>query len=842
MSVPSGIRSGNRPGTHAGTLAGTRARSTSGARFFARPIVGHYHARSGPAARAFTACALLLLACALACGGSGSQARLDDARALQDAGSFAESIEPLREVLAEQPDLPEANYRLGVALVQTGQASLAVWPLEKAMKTEEFEVPAGLLLASAFLAMKAHEDAARVASQVLEADPERDAALRIRAQAYLMSGEPEPALADARRLVELLPEDYQASMLEGSMLLKLGRLDEAEEVFARLKELGVASGEPAQAAQGCLAYAHFFAEGREDPARAEKEYAACLETYPTEPLALQLGAQFYDSVGRTDAGTTLWREAVREAPENLSFRVMLAERVAAGSEPDEARAILEEAAESFGTPGAWQTLAEFERRHDDPEAAAEAMGRAVELSGGADEALRFSQGDLYVETDRIDDARAVMEGLTEPTYKELLRGRILMAEGDAAGALQAFDAGLRRWPNNPGARYLAGLAARESGDVERAMSELREAARIDAAATEAALALASLHLDRGEWEDASEFAQMYVANHPTPDLRAFVVAARAAVGAGEYESGRATLDEMAKLPGSAASVALERAHLERQAQGPAAAAQAVEESGVDLTLGEHEELLRSLVEDLIALGRSEEALARVSRARTARPGDASLAQLEGAVLARAGRTDEAAARFEEAIALSPDETRAQTSLATLEAARGELDAALARLDAAIAAAPQDPAPYYLAGQILLSQGRNAAAEERFRAVVARSPGHAGARNDLAWLLASEDRELDLALELAREARRLAPSADVIDTLGFVQLKRGDAEAAVALFEEALALRPDDPSLRYHLGLALARAGDREQAMAAFQRAIDAGPFPEAEAARQEIARLQQPQG
>jgi Flp pilus assembly protein TadD len=148
----------------------------------------------------------------------------------------------------------------------------------------------------------------------------------------------------------------------------------------------------------------------------------------------------------------------------------------------------------------------------------------------------------------------------------------------------------------------------------------------------------------------------------------------------------------------------------------------------------------------------------------------------------------------------------------------------------------------MAAQLLLKQGKTAEAEERLRAVVQASPANAEARNDLAWLLASRGADLDTALSLAEQARRIRPTVDVIDTLGFVQLKRGDAAVAVSLFEEALALRPKDPTIRYHLGLALAQAGNRERAAATLQEALDSGPFPEAEAARLEMARLQQPQG
>ncbi len=44
--------------------------------------------------------------------------RMAEIRALQNAGRFEDSIDDLRGVLAVTPELPEANYRLGVALAR----------------------------------------------------------------------------------------------------------------------------------------------------------------------------------------------------------------------------------------------------------------------------------------------------------------------------------------------------------------------------------------------------------------------------------------------------------------------------------------------------------------------------------------------------------------------------------------------------------------------------------------------------------------------------------------------------------------------------------------------------
>jgi tetratricopeptide (TPR) repeat protein len=787
------------------------------------------------------ACALTVSFLALACG-SSLDSRLEEVRTLQDAGQFNESVEPLRSILEESPDLAEANHRLGVALVQTGQASLAVWPLEKSAKSPEFAVPSGLLLASAFLSVNAPDDAIRISTRVLETDPGNVAALRMRTHAQLAVGNQEEALAGATRLREMQPDDYQAAVLLGSILADAGRLDDAEKAYQDVKDLGAKSGDPGVAARGCLALANFYDTGRKDAARAEAQYLECLATYSTEPLALQLASQFYDKTSRSEKGTELWRKAVEEAPENLSFRVMLAERVARSGKIDEAQAILVEAAESFATPGAWQVLADFQRRHGRRDEAAASLERAAQLAGGGDDNLRFAQGDLYVDLGRLDQADEVLAAIQEPAYREILRGRILLAKGDAKGALEAFDIGLRRWPNNAPARYMAGAAARDAGDEDRAISEFREAVRTDVSATDAALALAALYLERGENGPAANFAMQHVAQRDPTSLPAFRIAARAATREGEFDAARSTLDNMSEIAGAAAAVAVERAAVERAAKGPAQAVVAIESARLDLSDPANEDALRTLSEDLLALGRGESALGRIDAALAANPDKASLLELRGVVLARLGRKDDARVSFEKAAAADPASPRALIGLASIEVAAGNPQAALEIVERAGALDPKNVDARYLAAQIALGRGDMADAEQRLRAVLGLAPSNAAALNDLAWILASGERELDQALAMAERAAKVDPSADVLDTLGYVRLKRGDAAGAIASFESALRLRPKDPTIRYHLGLALARSGDRDKAMATLREALALGPFPDADAAKQEIARLEQPQG
>src|SRR5436309_14189264 len=137
--------------------------------------------------------ASLLLA--LGCGG-GIEAKMAAIRTLQEQGQFAASIAELDQVLAQEPGHAEANYRLGLALVQTGEPSRALWPLQKAAEASGYEISAGVLLASTYFQTDNYDEAIRAADRVLAAEPDRPAALRIRANANVAARRLEAAYAD----------------------------------------------------------------------------------------------------------------------------------------------------------------------------------------------------------------------------------------------------------------------------------------------------------------------------------------------------------------------------------------------------------------------------------------------------------------------------------------------------------------------------------------------------------------------------------------------------------------------------------------------------------------------
>lgn len=793
----------------------------------------------GPLTTAFGLGLLVLTATQIGC--SGDEDRMAEIRALQDAGRFEESIDGLRGVLASIPELSEANYRLGVALVRTGNPSRAVWALEKASESSAFAIPSNLQLASLQLGLNNYEESIRASDRVLEADPDHREALSLNARAHVGASQLEEALIDTRHLLELDPDDYPTLVVHATVLAELGRGREAEAAHERIKQIGETSGDAGLAGRGCLAPPLFARNDLGNLERAEELYDDCASKYPGDRFVIGHIASFLESIGKSQRAIELMQRATAVAPEDLALRFALATRLARLGRAEEAEGVLEEAVRRFGAEAAGTQLARHYRQQRDPQRALELIDEIAAKTGGGGDPLQFIRADLLVEVGQLDRAGELADHFEETSYTSMIRGRILLARGDPEAALAAFDEGIARWPSNPGARYLAGMAALQLGNFERAAVELRESVRVDDSATEAARVLARLYFDRREYAQALSFSAI-AQQHAGPGRRAedLKLDARALAASGELESARVAIRALAALPEKEGEAAAELAAVERITGGPAAAIASIENLDLDLRDPANESALRALANDLVVVGRADRALASVDRALRARPDSASLHALMGTTLARAYRSTDARSAFHRALSIDANHPEALGGMAALAGAGGDTKRAVELFDRAAGVDPGNSAYAYAAAQLVLAAGDRNAAEARLRAIVRRSAAHAGARNDLAWLLANDHRDLDLALSLASEASRLRPEPATLDTLGLVYIERGEAAQAVDVLEEAIALSGNSPTVHYHLALALRKLGNTERARTSLERALTAGDFPDAEAARRQLAELDSP--
>jgi len=228
--------------------------------------------------RAMALCVVAWLAGA--CWGAPS---LEDVRALQDQGLHVDAEAPLRALLAEAPDDPELNFRLGLVLARTGRPSEAVFPLRKATRSEEFGGQSGQLLAALLFEMRNFDEAIREADALIARDPADQTAWFVRGSAAEQSGRFEAALESADAILAAQPDNLDALALRGRSLSTLKRFAEAEATYRRVQQAGAA--DPARAASACLSLAQFLGEVRKDAAGATRVAEQCLASYRDDPSA-----------------------------------------------------------------------------------------------------------------------------------------------------------------------------------------------------------------------------------------------------------------------------------------------------------------------------------------------------------------------------------------------------------------------------------------------------------------------------------------------------------------------------------------------------------------------------
>ncbi|MBW2391051.1 MAG: tetratricopeptide repeat protein, partial [Deltaproteobacteria bacterium] len=721
------------------------------------------------------------------------ETRLAEIRAIQAGGRFDESIKPLRVLLTAEPDQPEANYRLGIALVQTGRSSLALWPLMKAANSEEFGTQSGLLLTATLISQESYEEAIRAINRVLEKDPDNINALYARASALIGAARAGEALEDAEHVLRLKPGDGHGYSIKMASLLDLDRFDEAEASQIELVKITEAGTSVDQAARACGVLARFYAD-QGDNSKSQETHETCLEKYPDHPMVREWAASFYTITGQLDQAISIWRGAVDRNPEDFELRATLADQLIEARRLDEAEKVMAASAELFDSARAYQKLSKIYRKNNKPAEARVALETALSRTRNEPDVLRYTVGDLFIEEGDLDSAEQVADSLKEPSYRHLLKAAILLARDEPAAALRKFDEGLRLWPNNARARYLAGVAAQRSGDHDRATTEFRESVRVSETETDASLQLARIYYTLGQYATARQFAARHAKNRPLTSPEAHIISSRSAAALGDLKAAFGGLDTLQKTVFAAAAVA-ERASLVREHGSLPEAIEVIENSKLDLADLANTAALRSYAELLYEAGREGDAIAAASALYARNPESTEAMEVKGRVLALAGKTAEANALIDAAIEKDPNFAAALQIKANLTANAGDLDAALGYFDRAAAADYDNPNYAYQAAKLVLAQGETDDAVARLRKIVQGEPGHVGASNDLAWHLAQTDSELEFALKLATRATTRQPDADTLDTLGWVQYKLGSIDDAIESFNKALELRPDSASIR-----------------------------------------------
>ena len=139
------------------------------------------------------------------------------------------------------------------------------------------------------------------------------------------------------------------------------------------------------------------------------------------------------------------------------------------------------------------------------------------------------------------------------------------------------------------------------------------------------------------------------------------------------------------------------------------------------------------------------------------------------------------------------------------------------------------------GITLDAAGRKPDAKQAYEATLKLDPNNGVILNNLAFLLAENNGDLDDALTKAVHAKQLLPNLfEISDTLGWIYLKKSLSDNAIDIFRDLVAKQPNHSTYRYHLGIALSQKGDKTKALEQLKEALKYNPSKEEKQKIQEL--------
>lgn len=132
--------------------------------------------------------------------------------------------------------------------------------------------------------------------------------------------------------------------------------------------------------------------------------------------------------------------------------------------------------------------------------------------------------------------------------------------------------------------------------------------------------------------------------------------------------------------------------------------------------------------------------------------------------------------------------------------------------AAVEKAPDAITALMALGMIYENEKNYSKAQECYEKALKINPNFVPAANNLAFLYAEHGGNIDVALNLAQKDKEQMPEeAHISDTLGWIYYKKNVPGTAIIYLKEAADKMPDQPSVRYHLGMAYYKNGNRDLA-------------------------------
>ena len=699
---------------------------------------------------------------------------------------YGDAVIEYKNAVRVDPSDGDANYKLGLAVLQQGLWSPAAESFSRALQFTPDNLDARLRLGDILVAAGQFDDARTQAEEVLKRDPQN-------ASAYLLLGQ-----------ISLQQKKY----------------DEAEQRFDQARQFAPHDPLP----YGNLAVAQMF-NAKFD--LAEKNFQHAVETSPRDPQYAINWANFYRSRRNPDRAEQVLRQSMAANPNSIDLPLAVADLyVFQGRIEDAKRLLAQIEADSQHFTDSQRRVADFYLQHDDASSALD-IYLPLAKQHSSDESLAEAVIRCYLQLGQWSNAQQWIDKhgqASDAATFDLLRAQANIEAYRLREAISSLQSLIQKDPGNATAHLYLSQAELQQGNIEAAKAALADILRLQPGFAPALIGLGNISLQEGDGDGAFRDADQVIAQSYW-SVDAHLLAGNAEVLRNDLPAALKEFQSAADL-NSSSPIPQERLGRVLSAMGKYPDAEKAYENALSNRPG-YALALSGLAETFISEGQPDRARARIDQQIARESGLYQLRLIKGQFCMNRGDSACSEQSFNDAVQLDSYDASAYVSLANLYASENRTDDVAHQYELALQKFPEFLPIYVQLGHAYEKQGDFNKAKGAYHDALQADPDFVPALNDLAWLECEHGGALNEALELAQQAKKLRPNdPHVNDTLGWIYHKQGLDGLAAQLLETAVAKDSKNPGFRFHLGLVYLSLGKQEEGRTTLQAALRFGLDPD----------------
>jgi tetratricopeptide (TPR) repeat protein len=730
---------------------------------------------------------------------------LENGNKYYDQGKYKEAVLMYSNAVKQDPRFGEAYNKLGDAQIRRG----------------------------------AFREAAAAYRRAVELLPKQDEAAGKLADLYLAAYSFTPTNKEDRRMLKEVedlvdsiktanPNSYHVFRLRGFLAVANEDLPEAIDQFRKADAIKPKQPELRYA----LAQILFR---NKQAAEAEQISLQLIQDSPGYPNSYDFLAAYYRSQQQSDKAEAILKQKVAAFPGQWSSHLGLAVFYIASNRRAEGDKVIEAMlAKASSIPDARSKTADLYFRIRDYDKARKVLEDAAAAEPDRRNEHRrrlavmtFMQGQPKQALESIE---AIVKDDPNDNQSIALRAAMQLQSGDADksnAAINDLQSLLGKVSNSPSVRYNLAKAYQARGDLDAArvqyMEAIKDAAKTNRNFVAAHIGLGQVALLKQDFGRAIESADKVLQDEPK-NIAAQVIKVNGLLNSGSTSLARQELQRfLASSPDQPDLLFQQALVLFTEKRYPDA-------ERVFLALRQRYpgdlRLLFGLSETMVVTDRGQQALDMLKAEAKARPQVNALRMATGNVALRIGDLPTADQEYRHLLGIDPKNLELYLRLGETQRLMKRTQEALQTLRKGQALQPNNPQVNLQLALTLDAAGLQRESLPLYENVVKNQPDNAIALNNLAYMMAEEGRDLDLALTYAQRARQRAPgSLDIADTLAWVYLRKQLSDSALNIYRDITLKAPKNPLYHYHMGIALFQKGDKTGARRSLQTALSLNPTP-----------------